>query len=77
VNQELLDYLAVKFVTEQNWSVKQLVRSLVLTHAYQLSSDTYAKAEEVDPADTLNWRAAPRRLLAEQLRDSILAAAED
>jgi hypothetical protein len=74
VNQELLDYLAVKFVTEQNWSVKQLVRSLVLTHAYQLSSDTYAKAEEVDPADTLNWRAAPRRLLAEQLRDSILAA---
>jgi len=74
VNQDLLDYLAVKFVTEQNWSVKQLVRSLVLTRAYQLSSDTYAKAEEVDPADTLNWRAEPRRLLAEQLRDSILAA---
>jgi len=74
VNEELLDYLAVKFVTEQNWSIKQLVRSLVLTRAYQLSSDTYAKAEEIDPADTLNWRAAPRRLLAEQLRDSILAA---
>ncbi|MGA2247699.1 MAG: PSD1 and planctomycete cytochrome C domain-containing protein [Verrucomicrobiota bacterium] len=74
VNQDLLDYLAVKFVNEQNWSVKQLVRSLVLTRVYQLSSDTYAKAEEVDPADTLNWRAAPRRLLAEQLRDSILAA---
>jgi hypothetical protein len=71
---ELLDYLAVKFVNEQNWSVKQLVRSLVLTRAYQLSSDVYAKAEEVDPADTLIWRAAPRRLMAEQLRDSILAA---
>ena len=74
VNQDLLDYLAVKFATEQNWSIKQLVRSLVLTRAYQLSSDTYAQAEEVDPADTLNWRAEPRRLLAEQLRDSILAA---
>jgi hypothetical protein len=74
VNQDLLDYLAVRFVTEQNWSIKQLVRSLVLTRAYQLSSDTYAKAEEVDPADTLSWRAAPRRLLAEQLRDSILTA---
>jgi hypothetical protein len=71
---ELLDYLAAKFVTEQNWSVKQLVRSLLLTRAYQLSSDVYAKAEEVDPADTLIWRAAPRRLKAEQLRDSILAA---
>lgn len=71
---ELLDYLAVKFVTEQHWSVKQLVRSLVLTRAYQLSGDVYAQAEETDPADTLLWRAAPRRLKAEQLRDSILAA---
>jgi hypothetical protein len=72
-NQELLDYLAVKFVNEQNWSVKQLVRSLVLTRTYQLSSDAYAKAEEVDPADALLWQAKPRRLKAEQLRDSILA----
>jgi hypothetical protein len=71
---ELLDYLAVKFVQEQNWSVKQLVRSLVLTRAYQLSSDVDAKAEEADPGDSLIWRAAPRRLKAEQLRDSILAA---
>jgi len=71
---ELLDYLAMKFVTEQNWSLKQLVRSLVLTRAYQLSSDVEAKAEEVDPADTLIWRASPRRLKAEQLRDSILTA---
>jgi hypothetical protein len=73
---ELLDYLAVKFVQEQNWSVKQLVRSLVLTHAYQLSSDADAKAEELDPANTLVWRATPRRLTAEQLRDSILAASQ-
>ncbi len=69
---ELLDYLAVKFVREQHWSVKQLVRSLVLTRAYQLSSDVYPKAQELDPADTLVWRAKPRRLKAEQLRDSIL-----
>jgi hypothetical protein len=73
-NPELLDYLAVKFSTEQNWSVKQLVRSLVLTHAYQLSSDVYAKAEEADPANTLIWHATPRRLTAEQLRDSVLVS---
>jgi len=71
---ELLDYLAVKFVNEQNWSVKQLVRSIVLTRTYQLSTDTDAKAAEIDPADTLLWQAKPRRLKAEQLRDSILAA---
>ena len=71
---ELLDYLAVKFVADEHWSVKQLVRSLVLTRVYQLSSDVYVKAEEADPANTLLWRAEPRRLKAEQLRDSILAA---
>ena len=73
-HQELLDYLAVKFVNDEHWSVKQLVRSLVLTHVYQLGNAVDAKAEEVDPADTLLWRARPRRLKAEQLRDSILAA---
>jgi hypothetical protein len=71
---ELLDYLAVKFATEEQWSVKQLIRSLMLTRVYQLSSDVNAKAEEADPANTLLWRAEPRRLKAEQLRDSILAS---
>ncbi|MGC9941459.1 MAG: PSD1 and planctomycete cytochrome C domain-containing protein [Verrucomicrobiota bacterium] len=73
-NQELLDYLAVKFVNDDHWSVKQLIRSLVLTRAYQLSSDIDPKAEEVDPENTFVWRASPRRLTAEQLRDSILTA---
>jgi hypothetical protein len=76
-NPELLDYLAVNFVREEHWSVKQLVRSLVLTRAYQLSSDVYPKAQETDPADTLVWRARPRRLKAEQLRDSILASSRE
>ena len=71
---ELLDYLAIKFVNEQQWSVKKLVRSLVLTRAYQLSSAVDPKGIEVDPANTLLWRATPRRLNAEQLRDSILVA---
>ena len=73
-DQELLDYLAVKFATQDHWSVKQLIRSLVLTRAYQLSSDIDPKAEEIDPENTLVWRASPRRLTAEQLRDSILTA---
>jgi hypothetical protein len=73
-DQALLDYLAVKFVAEDHWSVKQLIRSLVLTRAYQLSSDIDPKAAELDPENTLVWRATPRRLTAEQLRDSILTA---
>jgi hypothetical protein len=73
-DQELLDYLAVKFVNDDRWSVKELIRSLVSTRAYQLSSDIDPKAAEADPENTLVWRASPRRLTAEQLRDSILTA---
>jgi hypothetical protein len=51
-----------------------LVRSLVLTRAYQLSSQLDPNANEVDPGNTLIWRATPRRLKAESIRDSILAA---
>jgi hypothetical protein len=46
----------------------------VLTRAYQLSSQLDPKANEIDPLNTLVWRAAPRRLNAESIRDSILAA---
>jgi hypothetical protein len=71
---ELLDHLALRFAGEQHWSIKQLVRSLVLTRTYQLSAEFDADLAEVDPANTLLWRATPRRLNAEAIRDSILAA---
>lgn len=71
---ELLDYLAVRFAGEQRWSTKQLVRSLVLTRVYGLSSKSDPKANEVDPGNSLIWRASPRRMKAESIRDTILAA---
>ncbi len=70
---ELLDYLAVKFASGQKWSVKQLVRSLVLTRVYQLSSQGDAKAVEVDPGNVLLSHASPRRLPAEAIRDTLLS----
>jgi hypothetical protein len=72
-NQELLDYLAVRFVAE-GWSVKQLIRSIVVSRVYQLSSAIDEHNYTVDPGNTLVWRATPRRLDAEQIRDSILVA---
>jgi cytochrome c553 len=71
---ELLDHLAARFV-EDGWSIKKLVRSLVLTRAYQLAGDAPKANVEVDPANRLLWRHAPRRLTAEEMRDGILAAA--
>src|SRR5205085_10632344 len=70
-NQALLDNLAVSFV-ENGWSTKKLIRSLVLSHAYQLDSKHDNKCAEVDPENTLVWRMSKHRLEAEQLRDAML-----
>jgi hypothetical protein len=71
---ELLDFLATRFVAD-GWSIKTLVRELVLTRAYQLSADEEPANLELDPANRFVWRHAPRRLDAEELRDATLAAA--
>jgi hypothetical protein len=68
---ELLDDLAVAFM-EDGWSVKKLVRKLVLSHAYQMAVAENAKAARIDPENKLLWRANRRRLDAEVLRDAML-----
>ncbi|MCP4731845.1 MAG: DUF1553 domain-containing protein [Roseibacillus sp.] len=68
---ELLDYLAVRFV-EDDWSVKSMIRELVNTKAYQMSSEFNRGAYLKDPANALLWRFTPRRLDAEALRDAML-----
>jgi hypothetical protein len=70
---ELLDYLATQFVRD-GWSVKKLVRQIVLSRAYQLSSEESAANIAVDPSDRFVWRHNPRRLEAEEIRDATLAA---
>lgn len=73
---ELLDYLANTFI-QDGWSSKELIRTIVLSHAYQLGSVAPEAYENIDPDDHLIWRHAPRRLEAEEIRDSILADAGD
>jgi len=68
---ELLDYLALQFA--EDWSVKNLIREIVLSRTYQLSSDFESTAFTTDPENALRWRADKRRLDAESLRDSLLA----
>ena len=71
---ELLDYLASKFSDDGGfgWSTKKLIRTLVLTRAYQMSSAPDAKADEADPGNLLLHRMRIRRLEGEAIRDSIL-----
>jgi hypothetical protein len=71
-NQPLLDYLAVKFM-DNGWSVKGLIKGIMLSRAYQLSSDHSDAGYAADPDNALVWRMNRRRLDAEAIRDTVLA----
>lgn len=69
---ELLDYLASRFV-EKGWSIKQLLREMLLSRAFQLSTEAAPRARESDADNRLWSHAMLRRLEAESLRDTLLA----
>jgi hypothetical protein len=68
---ELLDYLALQFM-QNGWSIKNLVRQIVLSETYQQSTQGAAATQAVDPDNRLFGRANRRRLEAEAIRDAIL-----
>ena len=71
-NQQLLDWLAVDFM-ENNWSVKSIIRKVMLSKTYRRSSRTNEKNEKIDGDNKYFWKQNIKRLDAEALRDSILA----
>ena len=68
----LLDHLAAEFAGDGH-SVKRLVRRLVSTAAYRMSSQGSPEALAADPSNRLLQHANLRRLDAEAIRDSILS----
>lgn len=73
---ELLDWLAAFFV-EQGWSVKAVHRVILYSEAYRRSSHHPQRGlvDANDPENLYLARFSPRRLEAEELRDSMLAVA--
>jgi hypothetical protein len=69
---ELLDHLALKFIAD-GWSVKKLVRHVVLSRTYRQSATGDAATVAADPENRLFGRANRRRLEAECIRDTVLA----
>jgi hypothetical protein len=69
---QLLDYLAVE-LQQNDWSIKRMIRRIVLSRSYQLSSRHRAANYAVDPDNRFLWRMNRRRLQAEPLRDALLA----
>src|SRR5690606_37699830 len=71
---ELLDHLAVTYMNE-GWSLKRLLRDMVLSRVYRQASTYDSGAFLKDPDNRLLWRMPKRRLDAEAIRDAMLAAA--
>jgi hypothetical protein len=69
---ELLDHLSQRFILEK-WSVKTLLRDMLLTDAFRRSSVPSASASAKDANNDLLSHARVRRLGGEALRDSLIA----
>ncbi|MDF1851941.1 MAG: DUF1553 domain-containing protein [Verrucomicrobiales bacterium] len=70
---ELLDWLAAEFV-DREWSMKTMIRQIVLSDVFRRSSSPTDQGMEVDGASLLLWRYPPMRVEAEVIRDGILQA---
>lgn len=69
---ELLDWLAVEYV-EKGWSLKKLLKTIVLSSTYQQSSRVTPELLEVDDQNQLLARGPRYRMSAEMIRDNALA----
>ncbi len=71
---ELLDYLANRLLTN-GWKLKALHREILLSKTYQQSATYREDAAKEDKDARLLWRFPPRRLSAEEIRDTMLTVA--
>jgi hypothetical protein len=70
---ELLDELALEFM-ERGWSIRDLVRTIVTSRTYRMSSAASPELLAQDPDNRLLARQGRWRLPAENIRDTALAA---
>ena len=70
----LLDYLARRLL-DHGWKLKPLHREIMLSRTYQQSSANRPEAAKADADARLLWRFPPRRLSAEEIRDTLLDVA--
>lgn len=68
---ELLDHLAQRFIAS-GWSVKHLVREIVVSATFRQSSFVSAEEARLDPENVAIAHMNRRRLTYEELRDSLL-----
>lgn len=72
---ELLDWLAQNLVAN-GWRLKPLHRLIMTSQTYQQSAAFSEDAARADADSRLHWRFPPRRLSAEEIRDTMLSVAD-
>ncbi|MEZ6117963.1 MAG: DUF1549 domain-containing protein [Pirellulaceae bacterium] len=70
---DLLNWLAVQFANDHQWRIKSMIRLIMNSSTYQMSSRANEVALQKDVMNQWFWRQNMRRLSAEEVRDSILA----
>ncbi len=73
---QLLDELALTLI-ESGWSIKALVRQIILSECYTQASLDRPEASVIDPENALYWKMNRRRLDFEALRDTFLACTDN
>src|SRR6056297_2342862 len=71
----LLDWLALRFMNEHDWSIKALIKELLLSGTYRQKSESTPEMYQLDPENELYARGPRIRLGAVQMRDQALAVA--
>jgi Protein of unknown function (DUF1553)/Protein of unknown function (DUF1549)/Planctomycete cytochrome C len=72
-HRELLDHLSWKFMNEMNWSIKKLLKEIVMSATYRQDSKVNEELIQKDPQNKFYARGPRVRLSFEQLRDQALA----
>lgn len=72
-HQELLDFMAYQFMNKYNWSVKKMLKELVMMATYRQDSKVSEELKEKDLFNKFYARGSRVRLSAEQIRDQGLA----
>lgn len=75
-HKTLLDHLSWKFMHDHRWSIKELLKEIVMSATYRQRSVVTADLLAKDPNNTLYARGPRVRLSAEQLRDQALAVCD-
>ena len=72
-HRELLDHLSWQFMHNMNWSIKSILKEMVMSSTYRQDSRADPERLQKDPQNRFYARGPRVRLDAEQLRDQALA----